>query len=76
MSICIRNSGAAVNSTKFSCDKGRCVTVGRGHLDLRHSPQPPMNTGFLGYSKPRRGAGFIYYPPLKTAFSRPRGFFA
>ncbi|MDE7185809.1 MAG: hypothetical protein K2O40_15400, partial [Lachnospiraceae bacterium] len=22
-------------------DKGKCVTGGRGHLGLRHSPQPP-----------------------------------
>ena len=28
-----------------------------GHLGLRHSPQTRMNTGFLGRSKPRRGAG-------------------
>ena len=35
----------------------RCVTGGRGHLGLRRSPQAPMNTGFLGRSKPRRGAG-------------------
>ena len=28
-----------------------------GHLGLRHSPQTRMNTGFLGRSKPQRGAG-------------------
>ena len=38
-------------------DKGRSVPGRRGHLNLRHSPQTRMNTGFLGRTKPRRGAG-------------------
>ena len=42
-------------------DKGKCVTGGRGHLGLRHSPQARMNTGFLGRSKPRRGTGQGFY---------------